>query len=121
MRTAPSSSWTRRRPEIPFLIVESCAGADDMGRLGLDLSGLENLNRMANTPDPRDFYRISLSRVGPFADRKTRALVASLAYSPTAPGVASDQGGLPETLGKAGFLFCAAAAATRRREPWPSR
>ncbi len=42
----------RRRPDIPTLIVESQAGADDMGRLGLDLSGLTNLHRMATHPIP---------------------------------------------------------------------
>ena len=49
-----ASELNGRRPEIPFLIVEGRAGADDLGRLPLDLSALENLHRMANTPAPRD-------------------------------------------------------------------
>jgi hypothetical protein len=49
----------QRRPEIRFLIVESRAAADQLGQVRLDLSTLENLSRTANTPDPRDFYRVS--------------------------------------------------------------
>ena len=41
------------------MIVESRAAADELTKLPVDLSSLTNLNRMANTPDPRDFYRIS--------------------------------------------------------------
>ena len=33
--------------------------ADGLVGLPVDLSGLTNLHRMANTPDPRDFYRVS--------------------------------------------------------------
>jgi glycosyltransferase involved in cell wall biosynthesis len=94
----------RRRPEIPLLIVEGRAGADDMGRIGLDLSGLENLNRMANTADPRDFYRISRIFLVPSLIENA-ALVAREALANGIPVLASDRGGLPETLGKAGFVF----------------
>jgi len=66
-----ATELSRRRPEIPFLIVDGRAGADDMGKLALDLSDLKNLNRMANTPDPRDFYRVSRILLVP--DRKRGA------------------------------------------------
>jgi hypothetical protein len=32
---------------------------DALARLPVDLSGLTNLSRMANTPNPREFYRVS--------------------------------------------------------------
>jgi hypothetical protein len=41
------------------LLVEGRGTSDVLARLPLDLSGLTNLDRMANTPDPRDFYRVS--------------------------------------------------------------
>jgi glycosyltransferase involved in cell wall biosynthesis len=94
----------RRRPEIPLLIVEGRAGADDLGRLGLDLSGLENLHRMANTPDPRDFYGLSRVALVPSLVENA-ALTAREAMFNGIPVLASDRGGLPETLGDAGFLF----------------
>ncbi len=43
----------RRRPEVPLLLVEGRGTSEALARLELDLSGLTNLNRMANTPDPR--------------------------------------------------------------------
>jgi hypothetical protein len=94
----------RRRPEIPFLIVESRAAAGGLGGLGLDLSGLENLHRMANTPDPRAFYRVSRIVLVPSLIENA-ALVAREALANEIPVLASDRGGLPETLGDGGFVF----------------
>ena len=45
----------RRRPDIPLLVVEGRGTSDALAKLPVDQSGLTNLNRMANTPDPRDF------------------------------------------------------------------
>jgi glycosyltransferase involved in cell wall biosynthesis len=75
-----------------------------LGGFGLDLSGLENLHRMANTPDPRDFYRISRVVLVPSLFENA-ALVAREALANGIPVLASDRGGLPEALGEAGFLF----------------
>ncbi|HZW34376.1 MAG TPA: hypothetical protein VFF52_26875 [Isosphaeraceae bacterium] len=50
---------SRRRPEVPLLVVEDRGTADAMARVPLDLSGLSNRHRMAHTPDPRDFYPVS--------------------------------------------------------------
>jgi len=99
-----ATELSRRRPEIPFLIVDGRAGADDMGKLALDLSDLKNLNRMANTPDPRDFYRVSRILLVPSLIENA-ALVAREALANAIPVLASDRGGLPETLGEAGFVF----------------
>ena len=49
----------RRRPDIPLLVVEGRGTSDSLARLPVDLSGLTNLNRMAKTPEPRDFYRLN--------------------------------------------------------------
>ncbi|WP_165236141.1 glycosyltransferase, partial [Aquisphaera insulae] len=48
-----------RRPDIPLLVVEGRGTAEALARLPVDLSGLANLHRMAVTPDPRDFYKVS--------------------------------------------------------------
>ena len=94
----------QRRPDIPFLIVEGRAAAGDLGRLPLDLSHLTNLNWMANTPDPRDFYRVTRVMLVPSLTENA-ALVAREALANGIPVLASDRGGLPETLGEAGFIF----------------
>jgi glycosyltransferase involved in cell wall biosynthesis len=99
-----ASELSARRPEIPFLIVEGRAGADDLSWLTRELPALENLHRMANTPDPRDFYRVSRIMLVPSLIENA-ALVAREALANGIPVLASDRGGLPETLGDAGFVF----------------
>ena len=42
----------------------------------MDLSALANLNRMANTPDPRDFYRVSRVVLMPSPWRESLGRVA---------------------------------------------
>jgi hypothetical protein len=54
-----------RRPDIPFHVVEGRGTTDALTQLSVDLSRLTNLNRMANTPDPRDFYRVSRAVLAP--------------------------------------------------------
>ena len=41
------------RPDIPLLVVEGRGTSDTLARLPLDLSGLTNLHRTANTLEPR--------------------------------------------------------------------
>jgi glycosyltransferase involved in cell wall biosynthesis len=41
------------------LVVEGRGTSDTLAHVAVDLSGLPNLNRMANTPDPRDFYQVT--------------------------------------------------------------
>ncbi len=95
----------RRRPEIPLLLVEGRGTSEALARLELDLSGLTNLNRMANTPDPRDFYRVSRLVLMPSLWRESLGRVAAEAMANGIPVLASDRGALPETLGDAGFVF----------------
>lgn len=95
----------RRRPDIPLLVVEGRGGADWLARVPLDLSSLENLNRMANTPDPRDFYRVSRAVLMPSLWKESLGRVAIESLANGLPVLASDRGALPETLGNAGFVF----------------
>lgn len=102
----------RRRPDIPLLVVEARRAADALAAVGLDLSGLETLHRMANTPDPRDFYRVSRAVLVPSLWRENAALIAREAMANGLPVLASDRGALPETLGEAGFVFTLPARCT---------
>ena len=95
----------RRRPEIPLLVVEGRGTSDGLASVPLDLSGLTNLNRMANTPDPRDFYRVSRVVLMPSLWRESLGRVAVEAMANGIPVLASDRGALPETLGDAGFVL----------------
>jgi glycosyltransferase involved in cell wall biosynthesis len=94
-----------RRPDIPLLIVEGRGGVDWLGRGDLDLSGLKNLNVMANTPDPRDFYRVSRLLLMPSLWRESFGRVAAEAMINGIPVLASRRGALPEVLRDAGLLF----------------
>ncbi len=96
---------SRRRPEIPLLVVEGRVTSDSLAKLPVDLSALTNLNRMANTPDPRDFYRVSRVVLMPSLWRESLGRVALEAMANGIPVLASDRGALPETLGDAGFVF----------------
>ncbi len=95
----------RRRPEIPLLVVERRGTADGLARLPIDLSGLTNLNWMANTPDPRDFYRVSRVVLMPSLWRESLGRVAVEAMANGIPVLASDRGAFPETMGDAGFVL----------------
>ncbi len=95
----------QRRPDIPLLVVEGRGTSDTLARLPVDLSGLTNLNRMANTPDPRDFYRVSRVVLMPSLWRESLGRVAVEAMANGIPVLASDRGALPETLGDAGLVF----------------
>jgi glycosyltransferase involved in cell wall biosynthesis len=49
----------RRRPDIPLLVVEGRRTTETLTQTGIDLSGVRELRCMKNTPDPRDFYRVT--------------------------------------------------------------
>ncbi|QJW94454.1 glycosyltransferase [Frigoriglobus tundricola] len=95
----------RRRPDIPFLVVEGRGGLGWLGRLSLDLSGLTTLNGMHSTPRPRDFYAVSRMVLMPSLWEESMGRVAAEALTNGVPVLATRRGALPETLGGAGFLF----------------
>jgi glycosyltransferase involved in cell wall biosynthesis len=96
---------SRRRPDIPLLIVEGRGKTSLLEQMGLDLGGLSNLHRLEITPDPRNFYRISKLILMPSLWNESFGLVAAEAMISGIPVLASNRGALPETLGNAGFLF----------------
>lgn len=102
----------RTRPDVPLLVVDGRGEAPSLADAGLDLSGLENLHRMANTPDPREFYRVSRAVLVPSLWRESFGRVAAEALANGLPVLASDRGALPETLGDAGFVFTLPARCT---------
>ncbi len=95
----------RRRPDIPLLVVEGRGRAGWLRRTGLDLVRAGNLFQMANTPDPRDFYRVSRAVLLPSLWRESFGRVAVEALHNGIPVLASTRGALPETLAEAGLLF----------------
>lgn len=94
-----------RRPEIPLLVVEGRGRTGGLADCGLDLSGLENLHTMANTPEPKDFYKVSRAVLVPSLWRESFGRVAAEGMANGLPVLASDRGALPETLGDAGFVL----------------
>jgi glycosyltransferase involved in cell wall biosynthesis len=95
----------QRRPDIPLLVVEGRGMSDALANLSVDVSGLTNLKGMANTPDPRDFYKVTRAVLMPSLWRESVGRVPIEAMANGIPVLASDRGALPETLGDAGFVF----------------
>jgi glycosyltransferase involved in cell wall biosynthesis len=95
----------RRRPDIPLLVVEGRGTSDWLARTGADFRGITSLHRMANTPDPRDFYRVSRLVLMPSLWWESFGRVAAEAMLNGIPVLGSRRGALPEVLADAGFLF----------------
>jgi glycosyltransferase involved in cell wall biosynthesis len=94
-----------KRPDIPLLLVESRGRVADLAHFDLDISAHPNLHKMANTFDPREFHRVTRVLLFPSLVAENAALTAREAMMNGIPVVASDRGGLPETLGSAGFAL----------------
>jgi glycosyltransferase involved in cell wall biosynthesis len=92
----------RERPDVPMLVVEGRGRADWLSRCGVDLRGITSLHKMANTSDPRAFYRMTRVAVIPSVWRESFGRVAAEALLNGIPVVASDRGALPEVVGKEG-------------------
>jgi len=95
----------KQRPDIPLLVVEGRGGAGWLEGAGLDTAALGNLRTMANTPDPRTFYRITRAVLMPSLWQEPFGRVAAEACINGIPVLASRRGGLPQVLARAGFLF----------------
>jgi glycosyltransferase involved in cell wall biosynthesis len=94
----------RQRPDIPLLVVEGAARTNYLSQLGIDLGGLRNVQTMPNSPDARGFHAVTKILLMPSL-MENAGLVAMEAMINGIPVVASNRGGLPETIGEAGFLF----------------
>jgi glycosyltransferase involved in cell wall biosynthesis len=116
-----------RRPDIPLLVVEGRAGGDWLSRTGVDLRGVKNISLMANTPDPRDFYRVSKIAFMPSLFMESFGRIAAEAMINGVPVIASNRGALPEVIGDAGLTLeipaqyapeARVAPTTEEAEPW---
>ncbi len=94
-----------RRPDIPILIVDSRGRGKALEETGLDLSWAKNLFTMANTTDPRKFYRVSKAVLMPPLCNESFGLVAAEAMANGIPVLASNRGALTEVVGDGGLLF----------------
>lgn len=95
----------RCRPDIPLLVVEGRGGVHWLGQSGVELRGLTNVSVMANTPDPRDFYRVTRLILMPSLCTESFGRVAAEAMANGIPVLASDRGAIPEVLAGTGRLF----------------
>jgi len=94
----------RKRPDIPLLMVEGASKASFLPQLGIDLSGAKNLRIMPNAPDARGFHAMTKILIMP-SFMENAGLVAMEAMLNGIPVLASNRGGLRETVGDGGFLF----------------
>ncbi|MGO9113403.1 MAG: glycosyltransferase [Thermoguttaceae bacterium] len=95
---------SRQRPDIPLLIVEGVEKARFLPHFGIDLSGVTNLRMIPNSPDARGFLAMTKILLMPSL-MENAGLVAMEAMINGIPVLGSNRGGLPETIGDAGFLF----------------
>ena len=89
-----------RRPDIPLLVVEGAARTSCLSRLGIDFGRLKNVTTMPNTPDPRKFYAVTKLLLMPSL-MENAGCAAMEAMLNGIPVLASNRGGLPETIGDA--------------------
>lgn len=95
----------RRRPDIPILVVESRGSEAGLVDCGLDLREHGNVFLMSQTPDPRDFWRVTRACLVPSLWWENQPLVVLEALSNGIPVIGSDRGGIPEALGGAGLAL----------------
>lgn len=94
-----------RRPDIPVLVVESRGKADWLEKAGLDRQQLPNLHLMLNTRDPKQFFGVTKTLLVPSIWNETFGRVAAEAMVNGIPVLASNRGGLPDVVGRGGFVI----------------
>jgi glycosyltransferase involved in cell wall biosynthesis len=95
----------KRRPDIPFLIVEGMGTENDVAACGLDLRVHGNVFFHEHTSDPRQFWRVARVSLIPSLVAENQPLVAIEAMLNGIPVLGSGRGGIPETLGEAGLIL----------------
>ncbi len=98
-----SEVLSRRRPDIPMLVVEGRASSGWLARTGVALPGAK-LFRMKNTPDPRDYLKVTKVLLVPSVVQESFGRVAAEAMMNGIPVVASNRGALPEVVGVSDLL-----------------
>ena len=111
---------SRRRPDIPMLVVEARGRAADLRETGVDVSAMKNLRVTANTADPREFYGVTKVLLVPSLWNEAWPLVPAEGMLNGIPVLGSNRGGLPEPLGDAGFLFNVPARYTPESRDLPT-
>jgi len=100
---------SRRRPDIPMLIVESRGSGGRLVEAGLaggfDLRRHENLMMAAPVPFPRDIYTHTRALLAPSLWNEPAGRVAVEAILNGIPPLVSDRGGLGEVCNGAGFVL----------------
>ena len=118
---------SRRRPDIPLLVVQGRSRFDALQLTGIDVDRLGNVRIMERTHDPRQFYAKTKLLLMPSLWMESFGLSAAEAMTNGIPVLASTRGALPETVGDAGFLLDIPAqyttetrnvAAAEEIEPW---
>ena len=110
----------KKRPDIPLLVVEGRASAVWLARTGADLS-LANLHRMKNTPDPRDYLKVTQVMLVPSVWQELFGRVAGEAMMNGIPVIGSDRGSLPEVIGDGGFSLSIPSRITPTSRELPTR
>jgi len=95
----------RRRPEIPFLVVESRGNRRALAAFGLGRDAPVSVELMPNTTDPRQFYAMTRIALMPSLWWENQPMVAIESMINGIPVIGSDRGGIPEVLGDCGFLL----------------
>lgn len=92
----------RRRPDIPFLVVEAKGTEADVAGCGLDLRARGNVFFLPHSADPRSFWRVARICLLPSLMLENQPMVAIEAMSNGVPVIGSMRGGIPEVLGGSG-------------------
>ena len=95
----------RRRPDVRFLVVESRGTRQTLSACGLGRDDPVNVQLMPNTTDPRKFYALTRVALLPSLCPENQPLVAVESMINGIPVIGSDRGGIPEVLGRSGFVL----------------
>ena len=95
----------RRRPEIPFLVIESRGNRRNLSAHGLGRDAPVSVRIMPHTTDPRWFYALTRLTVMPSLWWESQPMVAIESMINGIPVIGSDRGGIPEVLGECGFVL----------------
>jgi len=110
----------RIRPDIPLLVVEGRGTERTLADCGVDLRIHRNVFFMSHTHDPGRFWKVTRLRLMPSLWWENQPLVAIEAMINGIPVVASNRGGLPETLGEAGVTLPLPERLTRSSRVLPT-
>src|SRR5690606_8931945 len=99
-----------RRPDIPFLFVEAWRLSPDVRRAFRDRAArLPNVEWSERVSDMRTVYRRARIALVPSAWEEAWGRIVTEAQVSGIPVLASDRGGLPESVGPGGLLVDAEA------------